>query len=545
MKKITATLLALAMVLALTAVIPLTAQAADQTVTIAQTDTTAQIESKIQTAIDAAGAGEKVTVTGSRTGVNAIVKLTIPENKKVVWKAIYTGSSRIILELFGAGIFEVAEGADIQGTDDWIINCNASGAKDLKVLVSGGSVSGSATAIGGNKSDIIVTGGTLSSTGKNGCAIRTDVQGAGTFAGCAGNVTIDGGEILATGSNGTAINTTYGNIIINKGTITTTGESGQSVYTGNGNVEVNGGTITAVNRAVNISGVYNGNFTIYGGIIKTTGIGSETVWVNSGILAVYGGEITAEGNNSKVLGARNQVIVCGGTVNAAGADSYAIYLPAGVGAYLEGTCTGQFSTDPRYMLVEVDKKEIPKSRNGTNRGITIKTGTGTAVWDCSGVKPQIVMNPQMVGTYKIEWGEYYTPTYKILLPHDDYGIWGLTPGGANSTVGFVKSKIEKANSVELFKGADKLTDDKPVVTGTRVVIDGDEYFIIIYGDIDGDGAISASDLLALKKHLLNIKKLEDPYLKAAKCSRGVGVVGAADLLALKKDLLKITPIKQD
>jgi len=475
MKKILTFFLVLIMVITLIPAAVLTASSA----TNATVDITLPggNTGEIQLAIDvmAEEGGGTVTVTGSRTNVNTLLKLTIPENVKLVWKAVYTGSPRM-LELSGAGIFEIAEGADIQGMDDWIISCNASEAKDLKILVSGGSVSGSATAISGNKSNITVTGGALSTTGKNGCAIRTDVQGAGTFAGCAGNVMIDGGEILATGSNGVAIQTSYGNITINGGKITATGENGQSVYTGDGNIDVNGGTITAVNRAVNINGVHYGNFKIYDGIIKTTGIGSETVWVESGIIAVYGGEITAEGNNSKVLGARNQAIVYGGKVNAEGADSCAIYLPAGVGAYLEGTCIEQtFAIDARNMLVEVDAFKIPRSRHNKSTGITIILGEGTAVWDCTGERPVIILNPIMVGTPKIEWGEY---TDKNELPEKgDINFDG------------------KVNGMDLLLMKQHILD----VPGKKIAEGTDAFWA---ADMNDDDKINGMDLLLLKKKIL-------------------------------------------
>ena len=43
-----------------------------------------------------------------------------------------------------------------------------------------------------------------------------------------------------------------------------------------------------------------------------------------------------------------------------------------------------------------------------------------------------------------------------------------------------------------------------------------EYYIIIYGDVNGDGKINSLDLLVLQRHILEIEKLNGLLLKARK-----------------------------
>lgn len=69
------------------------------------------------------------------------------------------------------------------------------------------------------------------------------------------------------------------------------------------------------------------------------------------------------------------------------------------------------------------------------------------------------------------------------------------------------------------------------------------YPIVLYGDVNGDGQISALDILMVQQHLLSIKKLNGPYLTAADIDRS-GSVSALDLLRIQQHLLKISFISQ-
>ncbi len=69
------------------------------------------------------------------------------------------------------------------------------------------------------------------------------------------------------------------------------------------------------------------------------------------------------------------------------------------------------------------------------------------------------------------------------------------------------------------------------------------YTVTIYGDINGDGAISSADLLQLKKQLAGATSLSGAYLNAADIDKNGGV-SSADLLQLKKHLVGASNIKQ-
>lgn len=69
------------------------------------------------------------------------------------------------------------------------------------------------------------------------------------------------------------------------------------------------------------------------------------------------------------------------------------------------------------------------------------------------------------------------------------------------------------------------------------------YPLVIYGDVTGDGKISAMDLLAVQKHLLKLNPFTGAALEAADVGKN-GSVSAMDLLAVQKHLLKMTIISQ-
>lgn len=87
----------------------------------------------------------------------------------------------------------------------------------------------------------------------------------------------------------------------------------------------------------------------------------------------------------------------------------------------------------------------------------------------------------------------------------------------------IKEKIQTLYNIKIYdhKG-NELTDEQTVGTGSkiRIVDENDvikmEYYIIIYGDVNGDGKINSLDLLVLQRHILEIEKLNGLFLKARK-----------------------------
>ncbi len=118
-------------------------------------------------------------------------------------------------------------------------------------------------------------------------------------------------------------------------------------------------------------------------------------------------------------------------------------------------------------------------------------------------------------------------------------ISGIAPG---TTPGELLSGISSAGgrlSVISSRGSEK--KDGRVSTGdfVRTIYgDGSSYFdlpVVIYGDTDGDGQITQSDLDSLRRHMMSLGRLAGVYIEAADISRD-GTVDSLDALRLMKSL---------
>ena len=93
----------------------------------------------------------------------------------------------------------------------------------------------------------------------------------------------------------------------------------------------------------------------------------------------------------------------------------------------------------------------------------------------------------------------------------------------------------------------KVKTTAKLATGDKVSIqsgkDEKTYTIVLYGDTNGDGTITALDLLQVQKNILGYTKLTLCYQKAADTNKD-GKVTALDLLQVQKDILGYSDIKQ-
>jgi hypothetical protein len=122
-------------------------------------------------------------------------------------------------------------------------------------------------------------------------------------------------------------------------------------------------------------------------------------------------------------------------------------------------------------------------------------------------------------------------------------VTGVKP--KTSAADFLKGVSVKNGTASLVTAAGKEVTGN-VATGhvLRIMANGTVYAsypIVIYGDTNGDGAVTSVDLLVAQKHILGISKLKGAYLTAADSGKD-GSVTSIDLLRTQKQILGISSV---
>ena len=103
-----------------------------------------------------------------------------------------------------------------------------------------------------------------------------------------------------------------------------------------------------------------------------------------------------------------------------------------------------------------------------------------------------------------------------------------------TTVKDVKSVNE---NVIVKKGDTEITDEKaPIGTGYSVIIADKTYAVVKLGDVNGDGALSPSDYVKVKNHIMKVSTLEGAYLLGADIS-GDGSITPSDYVKIKNAIM--------
>ena len=161
--------------------------------------------------------------------------------------------------------------------------------------------------------------------------------------------------------------------------------------------------------------------------------------------------------------------------------------------------------------------------------------------ECAGKAPEVEPEPEP------EPPAVYDYVGRLTLRLTDSYLSGFSLGTPVKTL---ISQIKAANqdaSVTVTDGAGKSVSDSALVSTGQVLTIRDAagtytYTCVVYGDANGDGRIAATDLLAVKKHILKTKPLTGPYARAVTFSGRK--IAATALLAVKKHILGTAPIMQ-
>lgn len=111
--------------------------------------------------------------------------------------------------------------------------------------------------------------------------------------------------------------------------------------------------------------------------------------------------------------------------------------------------------------------------------------------------------------------------------------------GINAQEVIDKLEIATGYTAQIYQNDEKVESNKLIGTGATIKIydtqekEVQSYDIVLYGDVNGDGNLTATDALAVIKHCIGARKLEGTYLKAADVTKD-GKILAVDALAIIK-----------
>lgn len=119
------------------------------------------------------------------------------------------------------------------------------------------------------------------------------------------------------------------------------------------------------------------------------------------------------------------------------------------------------------------------------------------------------------------------------------------------TVASVKDKIQTSYIIKIYNhNNQELTEEKQVGTGSKIQFVDEqnvikmEYYVIVYGDVNGDGKINSTDLLVLQRHILEIEPLRGLYLKAGNINKNGKNPSSLDSLLIQRHILGLKLIEQ-
>ena len=136
---------------------------------------------------------------------------------------------------------------------------------------------------------------------------------------------------------------------------------------------------------------------------------------------------------------------------------------------------------------------------------------------------------------------------ELKINHKDGYITGNPVGtDIKKIVDMIKAK-DSAITVTSFDKANKAKNSGKIASGDSIKIKYNKeektYKIIVYGDVNGDGVIAATDYVAIKNHIMETKKLSDFELLCADTNHDNKVL-ATDYVAIKNHIMEVKAITQ-
>lgn len=189
---------------------------------------------------------------------------------------------------------------------------------------------------------------------------------------------------------------------------------------------------------------------------------------------------------------------------------------------------------PRSTISGVGSVSLKEGKQAVKITVTAENGN----------KREYTINITRNATQAIDISEILRVTG---IKNDGNYIYGIK---LKTNVTDIIKKITDKESKARVSYFDKFGKEKKsgiVASGDTINIKTDReeknYTFIIYGDVSGDGLISSADYIALKNHIMDVKKLSDLEKLFADANRD-GLVSSADYIAIKNHIMNVKEIVQ-
>ena len=184
-------------------------------------------------------------------------------------------------------------------------------------------------------------------------------------------------------------------------------------------------------------------------------------------------------------------------------------------------------------------------------GIDSSTTNSTTTYTTTSISLPSVIPSDTTTTTSATTATSNPPTYSSPFKTANGQMWGLTAGGMSYEQFSTAFVTQPGITITVLSKDGKAITSGKIGTGMKVKVSennapSEEFSVILYGDIDGNGTIDVIDMVKMKMHILKINYLQGAMYTAANTDRDSKVtVNVFDMVVLKKSVLKINQIDQN
>jgi len=222
---------------------------------------------------------------------------------------------------------------------------------------------------------------------------------------------------------------------------------------------------------------------------------------------------------------------------------YELSLPANISSItINGITTAKtsyISIDGNRDSLKTDSKQVNLNTGDNNFNIVITAANGsTKTYTLKIIKSEADINNQPTVDEMIN-----SALYNI---KDTY-ITGIAIGTDGNTLVNSLLKINEFANIQIVTKDKEIKTSSKLVTGDKITIksgnDEKTYEIVLYGDVNGDGAIDKLDYLAVLRHFYKYTEYTGSYKLAADANKD-GNIDKLDYLAVLRDFYGYAKITQ-